>query len=132
MSKTDYDLSGLNDMEKQLTQMLEREYPEEFVKMVYEVASQLEGEVKVNTPIKTSHLASEWHVGKIQKRGKEYYIEVYNNVEYAEPVEYGHRDRGGGFVKGSHMMEISIQKVQAHLPDYLREWLNDFLNEYEL
>lgn len=81
----------------------------------------------------TKEKLEEWHVGSIEKRGNEYYIEVYNNVEYAEPVEYGHRARGGkGFVKGAHMMELSLQEVQKHLPGYLREWMNDFLNTHEL
>ena len=54
-------------------------------------------------------------------------------MEYVEPVEYGHRARGGkGFVKGAHMMELSLQEVQKHLPGYLREWMNDFLNTHEL
>lgn len=75
----------------------------------------------------------EWKVGKIQKRGDEYYIEVYNNVEYAEPVEYGHRTRGGkGFVPGSHMMEVSLAEVAALLPGYLLGWLNDFISTHDL
>lgn len=54
-------------------------------------------------------------------------------MEYVEPVEYGHRTRGGkGFKKGTHMMELSLQEVQKHLPGYLREWMNDFLNTHEL
>lgn len=54
-------------------------------------------------------------------------------MEYVEPVEYGHQTRGGkGFVKGAHMMELSLQEVQKHLPGYLREWMNDFLNTHEL
>ena len=107
--------------------------PAEFREMVIDLAVQLQGKVKDNTPVKTGHLRNEWHVGSIEKRGNEYYIEVYNNVEYVEPVEYGHQTRGGkGFVKGAHMMELSLQEVQKHLPGYLREWMNDFLNTHEL
>ena len=109
------------------------QYPAEFREMVIDLAVQLQGKVKDNTPVKTGHLRNEWHVGSIEKRGNEYYIEVYNNVEYVEPVEYGHQTRGGkGFVKGAHMMELSLQEVQKHLPGYLREWMNDFLNTHEL
>lgn len=54
-------------------------------------------------------------------------------MEYVEPVEYGHRTRGGkDFVKGAHMMELSLQEVQKHLSGYLRKWMNDFLNTHEL
>lgn len=61
--------------------------------MVIDLAVQLQGKVKDNTPVKTGHLRNEWHVGSIEKRGNEYYIEVYNNVEYVEPVEYGHQTK---------------------------------------
>lgn len=58
---------------------------------------------------------------------------AYTNVEYAEPVEYGHRTRGGkGFVKGHHMMAISLEEVSEKLPAYLQEWLNDFISTHDL
>ncbi|MCD7812134.1 MAG: HK97 gp10 family phage protein [Ruminococcus sp.] len=133
MSDTDYKFDGLDEWEKRLSQVIENQYPDEFRKMVIDVAAELFGRVTEKTPVKTGHLMNEWRVGNIEKRGDEYYIEVYNNVEYAEPVEYGHRTRGGkGFVKGAHMMELSMQDVQKALPGYLREWLNDFLNSHEL
>lgn len=88
---------------------------------------------KERTPVDTGHLRDNWQIGAIEKRGDEYYIEVYNNVEYAEPVEYGHRLRGGkGFKEGVHMLELSLQEVQRQLPDYLRGWLQDFLDTHEL
>lgn len=133
MSDTEYKFDGLDEWEQRLTQAIESQYPAEFREMVIDLALELQGKVKEKTPKKTGHLQNEWHVGSIEKRGNEYYIEVYNNVEYAEPVEYGHRMRGGnGFVKGAHMMELSLQEVQEHLPCYLREWMNDFLNAHEL
>lgn len=133
MSDTEYKFDGLEEWEKRLSQAIESQYPAEFREMVLKLAGKLLKNVKDNTPVKTGHLRREWHVGSIKQRGSEYYIEVYNNVEYVEPVEYGHRTRGGkGFVKGAHMMEFSLQEVQKHLPGYLREWMNDFLNTHEL
>lgn len=133
MSNTEYKFDGLDEWEKRLSEAIESQYPHEFQEMVVDLAAQLEGKVKDNTPVQSGHLKREWHVGEIQKRGDEYYIEVYNNVDYAEPVEYGHRTRGGkGYVKGAHMMELSLQEVQKYLPGYLREWMSDFLNTHEL
>ena len=37
--------------------------------MVIDLAVQLQGKVKDNTPVKTGHLRNEWHVGSIEKRG---------------------------------------------------------------
>lgn len=133
MSDTEYRFDGMDEWEKRLSQAIESQYPEAFREMVLKLAEELWKEVIENTPKKTGRLQNAWSIGSIVKRGDEYYIEVYNNVEYAEPVEYGHRTRGGkGFVKGAHMMELSLQKVQKHLPGYLREWMNDFLNTHEL
>lgn len=133
LSNTEYRLDGLDKWEKRLAKAIESQYPAEFREMVIEVARELQGEVKEKTPVKTGHLKREWHIGAMEKRGNEYYIEVYNNVEYVEAVEYGHRKRGGtGIVKGAHMMELSMKELQKVLPDYLKEWLSDFLNTHEL
>ncbi len=136
MSNTEYKFDGLDEWEQKLSQVIESQYPTEFREMVIDLAGQLEGRVKDKTPKDTGHLRREWHIGAIKKRGNEYYIEVYNNVEYVEPVEYGHRivrnGRTVGNVKGVHMMELSLQELQKYLPDYLREWMSDFLNTHEL
>lgn len=133
MSGTDYSFEGFDALERQLTQMIEQDFPEEFKALVIQIAYELQGRVKENTPKKTGRLQDSWKVGKIEKRGNEYYIEVYTNVEYAEPVEYGHRTRGGrGFVKGKYMMAISLEEVSARLPVYLQEWLNDFISTHNL
>lgn len=141
---TEYKFDGLDEWEKRLAKVIESQYPKEFEEMVIDLAVQLEEKVKELTPQQTGHLRREWHVGNLVKRGDEYYIEVYNNVEYAEAVEYGHRQKPGrfvpaigkrlvnDFVPGKHMMELSLQEVQRHLPGYLKEWMNDFLNSHEL
>lgn len=133
MSGTEYSFEGLDALERQLARMIEQEFPEEFKALVIQIAYELQGRVKENTPKKTGRLQDSWKVGRIEKRGDEYYIEVYTNVEYAEPVEYGHRTRGGkGFVKGRRMMAISLEEVSERLPAYLQEWLNDFISTHDL
>ena len=130
---TEYRIDGLDRLEQQLSRMISQEYPQEFRKLVVQIAYELQGRVRERTPHKTGRLQDSWKVGKIQKRGDEYYIEVYTNVEYAEPVEYGHRTRGSkGFVPGKHMMELSLDEVSRRLPGFLREWLNDFISTHDL
>lgn len=130
---TEYRFDGLDRLEKRLTQMIEQEYPVEFRQLVIQIAYELQGRVKEKTPRQTGRLQDSWTVGKIQKRGDEYYIEVYTNVDYAEPVEYGHRKRGGkGFVPGHHMMELSLEELSDRLPAFLQQWLNDFISTHDL
>ena len=118
---TEYTFDGLDEWEKNLAQIIDQQYPEEFKQMVIDIAERTLGRAKELTPVQT-----------IEKRGDTYYIEIYNNVEYAEPVEYGHRMKGGGFKKGAHMLEVSLQEMDRKLPDYLRAWLADFLNTHDL
>jgi len=133
MSGTDYSFDGLDKLEQQLSRMIEQEYPAEFRQMVIQIAYELQGKVKEKTPKRTGRLQDSWKVGKIQNHGGEYTIEVYTNVDYAEPVEYGRRTRGGGgFVPGKHMMELSLQEVADRLPGYLQGWLDDFISTHNL
>ena len=133
MAGTDYSFEGLDKLEQQLSRMIEQEYPAEFERMVLQVAYELQGKVKEKTPFRTGVLQDSWKVGKIKRLGGEYYIEVYTNVDYAEPVEHGHRTRGGhGFVPGKHMMQLSLEEVAARLPGYLQEWLDDFISTHDL
>lgn len=131
--QTDYSFDGLDEIEQQLAQMIEQTYPAEFEAMIKQLASELRDKVKVKTPKDTSHLSDSWTVGELVKRGDEYYIEVFNNVEYAEPVEYGHRTRGGkGFIPGAHMMEISLTELDKELTPFLRDWLSNFISTHDL
>ena len=129
---SDIVLEGVDEFEKELAKLIEHDYPKEFEKMVIQIANDLRDTVKDKTPVKTSHLQDNWNVGDIVKRGNEYVIEVFNNVEYAEPVEHGHRTKSGGFVEGVHMMEISVEALKVLLPLHLKNWLSKFINEHEL
>ena len=132
MSQTDIVIEGLDEFEKKLVQIISHDYPREFEQMVIQVANDLKDATADITPVDTSHLQENWFVGELVKRGNDYYIEVYNNVEYAEPVEYGHRTKRGGFVEGAHMMELSVELLKIQLPSYLRDWLSDFINKHDL
>lgn len=132
MSQSDIVIEGLDEFEKKLVQIISHDYPREFEQMVIQVANDLQTATADITPVDTSHLQENWFVGELVKRGNDYYIEVYNNVEYAEPVEYGHRTKKGGFVEGAHMMELSVELLKMQLPSYLRDWLSDFINKHDL
>lgn len=132
MSQSDIVIEGLDEFEKKLVQIISHDYPREFEQMVIQVANDLKDATADITPVDTSHLQENWFVGELVKRGNDYYIEVYNNVEYAEPVEYGHRTKKGGFVEGAHMMELSVELLKMQLPSYLRDWLSDFINKHDL
>lgn len=66
---------------------------------------------------------------EVHKIGDNYIIEVINPVEYASYVEFGHRTRGGGFVKGKFMLTLSEGKLRQMAPGILQRKLDKFLRE---
>ncbi len=133
---SDYEIGGLDELEKTLLEMIEVKYPKELEKLLVQIAYELQGETKKvqDTKVRriTGRLINGWRVGKVKKKAGEYYIEIYNNVEYAEHVEYGHRNRGGGYYEGAHMLEISLKKLEKRLTPYLKGWLDNFIKEHGL
>lgn len=130
MGKTEFQLdSCLDEIDKQLSKMIEQEYPQKFKELVYKLAQELMGKVVELTPNDTGDLQRGWTVGEVVKKGDEYYIEVFNNLDYVEHVEYGHRTKGGKkLVKGAHMMEISLTELNDRLPAYLSQWIHEFIS----
>ncbi|MFI3231195.1 MAG: HK97 gp10 family phage protein [bacterium] len=132
MGGTYYKFDGLEQAEKNLSKLIEQTYPAEFKQMVVQVAYELQGLVKSNTPVDTSRLRDGWKVGSIKKKGDTYYIEVFNNIEYVEYVEEGHRTRGGGrVIQGVKMFEVSLTEINNALPNYLSSWLSDFMRTHQ-
>lgn len=69
-----------------------------------------------------------WTAGDIRKEGGIFKIEVFNNVEYAPYVEYGHRtpshkDR----VPGKFMLTISEQELETITPKVLESRIKEFM-----
>ncbi len=133
---SEYDVCGLDELEKTLSNMIDVKYPKELERLIIQIAYEVQGETKLNQDKKvrriTSRLINGWRVGKPKRIGGELYIEVYNNVEYAEAVEYGHRCGKSGFYEGAHMFELAMAKLDSRLPAYLKGWLDKFIKEQGL
>lgn len=129
---THFEVDGLNSFEKKLGEMISTKYPQEFQDIVIQMAYELQGKVREKTPVDTSRLRDGWQVGKIKKNGGVITIDVFNNVEYAAPVNYGHRTGKRGFKEGVYMLELSIEELNAALPSYLQRWLSDFIRTHNL
>lgn len=67
---------------------------------------------------------------EVVKKGDVYEITVYNNVEYAAYVEYGHRTRDHkGWVPGRFMMTISADELQKDAPKVIERKLVKLLGD---
>ncbi len=85
------------------------------------------GKNKGKAKLRVSHIGGTlrrgWTVGEVTKKGNVYQVEIFNPINYAEYVEYGHRQTPGRYVaaigkrlknswvKGRFMMTISEQEV---------------------
>ena len=50
------------------------------------------------------------------------YVKLYNNVEYAQFVEFGHRTRGGkSYVEGVYMLKTSFEKTKKDFENDLEK-----------
>lgn len=84
----------------------------EIPKMLSRVSSKLIRKVKLKTPVDSGVLRKSWH----SKKDGDLARVVYNNVKYAQYVEYGHRTRGGkSFVDGVYMLEKSVKEIESEL-----------------
>jgi len=78
---------------------------------------------------------------RVSRTGDTYIAWIINPVEYASYVEYGHRQTPGRYVpvlgkrlkkswvQGRHMLQISMQEVEARLPQFLDVKLQAYLNQ---
>lgn len=94
-----------------------------------ELAARLLALVTKRTPVDTGYLRHGWSASKVEKNGDTYTVTVFNPVEYAPYVEYGHRTPGGGWVKGQFMMTLSEQELERIAPGILEKKLEAFLKE---
>lgn len=80
-------------------------------------------ETKRRTPVDDGDLRNRWKVGKVQRRGNELFVLIYNPLRYASFVEDGHRQLNRflpikylsrGSTKGRKLAKIIRGKYGAH------------------
>jgi len=88
---------------------------------ILEMAYRAEAKIKMLTPVDSGELRRNWTVGKVERNGNGFIVEISNNTEYAPYVEYGHRtgDDLTKWVEGRFMMTISMKEIEQELPAYL-------------
>lgn len=135
-----FDYSEFKRMAKSFQKVLDENVVDRWIKeFLLEMAFRAERKIKKRTPVgvykdKTGgHLRRNWQVGNVEKRGNAYVVEIFNNVEYASYVEYGHRTRNHkSWVEGRFMATISMQEIERDLPKFLEkkqvELLEQILN----
>lgn len=96
-----------------------------------EMAMRALRKVKKLTPVESGELRRNWKVTNVFKQGNSYVVELYNNTDYAQFIEYGHRSGIDltEWTEGRFMMTISIQEIERELPIYLDKRMTQLLND---
>lgn len=86
-------------------------------------------------------LRQEWKIGAITRKPNGYEVEIFNPMEYASYVEFGHRQTPGRYVPqigkklkrawspGKFMMTFTEQEVKSMAPGLIQKRFEKFLRE---
>ncbi len=143
MARVDYKLTGFDEFEKTLFNMVEVKYPREVQKILFELAEDLQTMTIEKTPegtekkAKSRRLKNKWKVGKVKQKNGEFFIELKNNAPHAHLIESGHEIVGKdgsshGFWEGKQMLLISVKQLEERLEPRLKAWLDRMLGELSL
>ena len=127
------DLRQLKAFERKLAKLATADYEKFCEDCAKELAARLLGKVIRRTPVAPVNggtLRRGWTIGQLKKSGSIYEIEVINNTEYAQYVEFGHRTSNHqGWVNGRFMMTISADEIDQQAPAIIERKLTRMLRE---
>lgn len=102
-------IDGINEF-KDLIETIKRDFSEQTTKFMKMKANEVKGDTKKNTPVDTGTLRNGWH----HMKDGDFKQIIYNNVDYADKIEYGHMNRGGGsYYVGRYMLTKAIKKQES-------------------
>ena len=108
-----FDVSSLKDFKDQLKGLggivdsIIQEALEECVAREMKMTKKL-------TPVDTKTLREAWKITDVRKDGYNFEVTLYNNTDYADYVEFGHRTIDHkNWVSGKFMLTISERQIEA-------------------
>ena len=112
------EIEGLDEFNRRLTEAVRR-YPRKRDMILSANAELLRGAAARNTPVDTGTLRNAW----MRARPSGGAVEVYNNTEYVRHVEWGHRTKDGGLVRGAKMLHNAVKECNDEFQNNLRDIL---------
>ena len=122
-------------------EMLQNTVDDFCIQVTKEIAQIVIDNAIKRTPVDTSKLVKAWNTENLKKEGTVYKIEIVNPLEYAEFVEFGHRQTPGRYVKaigkrlkkswvqGKFMLTLTERDLQRNLDKIIREKVDAFIME---
>lgn len=105
----------LQELQKRL-QQTQNQIPQLIQEIVDDISNEFLQEVKQRTPASDNNkLKNNWKKRVIAGKNGSYTVEIYNDLEYASSIEYGHKTESNGFKQGHFMMTITQQDIENRM-----------------
>ncbi len=127
-----FEFGDIEKLAANFQKALDERVIERFIRdFLLEMAYRAERKIKKRTPVDTGELRRNWTVGKVERQGDGYVVQIFNNTEYASFVEHGHRTGADltEWVEGRFMATISMKEMERELPRYLEKRQLELLNQ---
>ena len=109
-----------------------KEFDDFLKQFLQEMAERVIRKVKPDTPVDTGALRSSWSLGKVMGSGTDIFIVIYNPMDYASAIEYGHRivvdGVEVGWYEGRFMLYIAVEDVRRQMPLRFEKAFNEFIS----
>ena len=121
MSGYNFEIKGIDNFLKDINN-IQNNFQGDLQKLVEKHGGILLRDTKMKTPVDTGQLRRSWELEK-----GDLYVKLYNNVEYAQFVEFGHRTRGGkSYVEGVYMLKKTFEKTEEKFTNDLEKLLKKY------
>ena len=123
MSGYNFEIKGIDNFLKGINN-IQSNFHSDLQKLIEKHGGILLRNTKMKTPVGQYNdgrtggtLRRSWQLEK-----GDLYVKLYNNVEYAQFVEFGHRTRGGkSYVEGVYMLKTSFEKTKKDFENDLEK-----------
>ena len=121
MSGYNFEIKGIDNFLKGIDN-IQNNFHGDLQRLIEKHGGILLRNTKMKTPVDTGQLRRSWELEK-----GDLYVKLYNNVEYAQFVEFGHRTRGGkSYVEGVYMLKTSFEKTEKDFENDLEKLLKKY------
>lgn len=108
---------------------LNNNFPSSIKNVMNKIGGTLLKTTRMKTPVLTGNLRRKWAIGEVKADANEASVEIINNAEYASPVEFGHKTRGGGFVPGRFMLKQGMDETEKQAASIIDTEMQKFVDQ---
>lgn len=124
--RTEFRFVNIDEVKGKLN-FLNNNFPSSIKNIMNKIGGMMLKATRMKTPVKTGNLRRKWAIGDVKADGNEASVEIINNAEYAQAVEYGRTKRG--FTQGQFMMKRGMDETEAQVPSIIDAEMQKFMDQ---